>query len=60
MNSFLKMNRVATCSKKYKLKELHISQNVLLLSRVSPTRPAPFELPQGLTAARVESCSGAM
>ena len=60
MNSFLKMNSVATCSKKYERKDLQISQNVLLLSRVSPTRPAPFELPQGLTAARVESCSGAM
>ncbi len=29
-------------------------------ARVSPTRPAPFELPQGLTAARVLGCSGAM
>ena len=29
-------------------------------ARVSPARPAPFELPQGLTAARVLGCSGAM
>ncbi len=29
-------------------------------ARVSPTRPAPFELPQGLTAARVKGRSGAM
>lgn len=26
----------------------------------SPTRPAPLEFPQGLTAARVLGCSGAM
>jgi len=60
MNRFLKMNGVATCSKKYELKALQVNQKRLLLSRVSPTRPAPFELPQGLTAARVKSCSGAM
>ena len=60
MNSFLKMNGVGTCSKKYTLIAWQINQKGLLLSRVSPTRPAPFELPQGLTAARVESCSGAM
>ena len=29
-------------------------------ARVSPTRLAPFEFPQGLIAARVEGCSGAM
>ncbi len=28
--------------------------------RVSPTRPAPSELPQVLTEARVRGCSGAM
>jgi len=28
--------------------------------RVSPIRPAPAELPQGLTAARVSGCSGAI
>jgi len=60
MNSFLKMNGVGTSGKKYTLKAWQINQKGLLLSRVSPTRPAPFELPQGLTAARVESCSGAM
>ena len=54
------MNGVPTLSEKYKLKVWQIKQKGLLLSRVSPTRPAPFELPQGLTAARVESCSGAM
>jgi len=54
------MNVVGTLREKYNLKGLQISQKRLLLSRVSPTRPAPFELPQGLTAARVESCSGAM
>ncbi len=32
----------------------------LLLRRVSPVRPAPAEFPQGLTAARVGGCSGAM
>jgi len=54
------MNGVGTSGKKYTLKAWQINQKGLLLSRVSPTRPAPFELPQGLTAARVESCSGAM
>jgi len=29
-------------------------------ARVSPVRPAPVEFPQGLTAARVDGCSGAM
>ncbi len=29
-------------------------------ARVSPVRPAPIEFPQGLTAARVDGCSGAM
>ena len=29
-------------------------------ARVSPTRLAPFELPQGLIAARVGGCSSAM
>ncbi len=28
--------------------------------RVSPTRPAPSQLPQVLTEARVRGCSGAM
>lgn len=32
----------------------------LLLSRASLLRPAPFELPQGGNAARVEGCSGAI
>jgi len=54
------MNGVGTLSKIIKLKACQINRKGLLLSRVSPTRPAPFELPQGLTAARVESCSGAM
>jgi len=35
-------------------------QKAVSLHRVSPIRPAPFELPQGLTAARVEGCSGAI
>ncbi|MBP1638171.1 MAG: hypothetical protein H6Q18_960 [Bacteroidetes bacterium] len=39
---------------------LQYRQKVLLLCRVSPTRPAPFELPQGLIAARAKGCSGAM
>ena len=38
--------------------QLH--EKIVLLHRVSPTRPAPSELPQGLTAARVGGCSGAM
>lgn len=54
------MNSVGTCSNKLTLKALQINQKGLLLSWVSPTRPAPFEFPQGLIAARVESCSGAM
>ena len=35
-------------------------EKVVPLQWVSPTRPAPFELPQGLIAARVEGRSGAM
>jgi len=54
------MNGVVTSGKIYEIKAWQINQKRLLLCRVSPTRPAPFELPQGLTAARVESCSGAM
>ena len=37
-----------------------IIQKLLLLWRVSLLRPAPFELPQGGNAARVEGCSGAI
>lgn len=37
-----------------------LREKIVLLHRVSPTRPAPSELPQGLTAARVGGCSGAM
>ena len=39
---------------------LEVTTKYLLLRRVSPIRPAPFESPQGLTAARVDSCSGAI
>ena len=35
-------------------------KNVYLCIRVSHTRPAPIELPQGRKAARVDGCSGAM
>ncbi len=35
-------------------------KKAVFLCRVSAARPAPFKLPQGLTAARVEGCSGAM
>ena len=41
----------------------NICQNaskLLLLWRISPVRLAPFELPQGLIAARVVGCSGAI
>ena len=39
---------------------LLIWKKVVPLHPVSPTRPAPFELPQDLTVARVGGCSGAM
>ncbi len=39
--------------KKNTRKPLQIQEKAVLLSRVSPKRPAPFELPQGLIAARV-------
>jgi hypothetical protein len=37
-----------------------VKKNGYFCSRVSPARHAPSELPQGLTAARVLGCSGAM
>ena len=39
-----------------------VQKNVVPLQRlrVSPTRPAPSELPQVLTEARVRGCSGVM
>ena len=54
------MNRVGACNENYDFNLLQIREKTLLLCRVSPTRPAPFELPQGLIAARVKGCSGAM
>ncbi len=54
------MNGVEVNMKKFSCHSLQISEKAVLLCRVSPARPAPFELPQGLTAARVEGCSGAM
>ena len=37
-----------------------LKKNAYFCTRVSPTRHAPSEFPQGLTAARVLGCSGAM
>jgi hypothetical protein len=37
-----------------------LTQKYYFCRRVSPARHAPFEFPQGLIAARVEGCSGAM
>ena len=54
------MNRVGVMLKKYIHNLLLVRQKAVLLCWVSPARPAPFELPQGLTAARVDGCSGAM
>jgi len=36
------------------------TEKIVFLCGVSLIRPAPFELPQGRKAARVEGCSGAM
>jgi hypothetical protein len=46
--------------KNHALSVLQINRKAVLLCRVSPVRPAPDELPQGLTAARVIGRSGAM
>ena len=54
VNTFLKMNGVADLVKKDCRKALQFGRKAVLSRRVSPTRPAPFELPQGLIAARVE------
>ena len=43
-----------------KIKFWNIVGKYYFCARVSPARPAPFEFPQGLTAARVGGCSGAM
>jgi len=56
-------NKNALFSKKKNFNLLEgIGKFILLqpLTRVSPIRPAPVEIPQGLTAARVDGCSGAI
>ena len=54
------MNAVAKFRYKFVVEILQIARKAVLLCRVSPARPAPVKLPQGLTAARVDGCSGAM
>lgn len=54
------MNTVGHFRKKRLEKFWRLTQKYYFCRRVSPARHAPFEFPQGLIAARVEGCSGAM
>jgi hypothetical protein len=59
-NSFLKMNVVAVSLKINAEIICRFPKKLYFCARVSPTRLAPSEFPQGLIAARVGGCSSAM